>query len=119
MWMEFVVDEMELCVAGQTWDDFGSLLYSSKLRTDCWQAGRLAHRSIRAGFQHIIRLLLFDETLFPRLCTCKENEPTYSGHPAIVRSCALSCAALPRAFVGSVVSPATMSHPHEVISIST
>lgn len=39
MWMEFVVDEMEFCVAGQTWDDFGSLLHSSNLRADCWQAG--------------------------------------------------------------------------------
>lgn len=63
-------------------------------------------------------LSLLLQTLFPRLCTCKENElsPT-AAHPAIVRLCSVTC---PRqgAFVGSVVSPATMSHPHEVISIS-
>ena len=66
------------------------------------------------------RALMLLETLFPRLCTCKENELSNSGPILpwpIVRLCALTC---PRqgAFVGSVVSPATMSHPHEVISIS-
>lgn len=37
-WMEFVVDEMELCVAGQI---LGAC--SSTSRAECWQAGRVPY----------------------------------------------------------------------------